>query len=241
MAHDLFSEISTPSVRVRPSSRWTIPLSIAAHIAIVALVLIIPLMASDILPMPTAGSTRFIAAITPPPAPPAPRMAARVTTTPAVVPNPNLAPIVAPEKIVDEVLPSGGRTADGGLDIDGVINGVPDSVNLGAPVALAEPPPPPAPKRPFRVGGAIREPVKVRNVLPIYPPIAQSARVSGRVIIEAVIGTDGAVRDARVLSGTPLLNQAALDAVRQWRYSPTMLNGEAVQVVMTVTVDFRLN
>jgi protein TonB len=242
MAHDLFSEISTPSVRVRASSRWTIPLSIAAHVAIVALVLIIPLMASDVLPIPSVGNLRFIAAITPPPQPPAPRMAtARVTETPAVIPNSNVAPIAAPDKIAEEVPQPAGQTAIGGIDSVGVTNGVPDSVNLGAPIAIVDPPPPPAPKKPFRVGGAIRAPVRVRNVMPIYPAIAQAARISGSVTIDAVIGTDGAVRDARVLSGTPLLNQAALDAVRQWRYTPTMLNGEPVQVVMTVTVDFRLN
>jgi protein TonB len=243
MAHDLFSEVSTPSIRVRASSRWTIPLSIAAHVVIVALVLIIPLMAADVLPMPSAGNLQFVAAVAPPPQPPAPRMmTARVTATPAVIRDPNVAPIAAPDKIADEPPAQfAGPVADGGIDAIGVTNGVSGSVNLGTPVAVADPPPPPAPKKPFRIGGAIREPVKVKHVSPIYPAIAQSARVSGKVIIDAVIGTDGAVRDARILSGMPLLNQAALDAVRQWRYSPTMLNGEPVQVVMTVTVDFRLN
>jgi protein TonB len=78
-------------------------------------------------------------------------------------------------------------------------------------------------------------------VNPVYPPIAQSARVQGVVIIEATIGTDGKVKDARVLRSVPLLDQAALDAVRQWEYSPVLLNNVAVPVIMTVTVQFSLS
>ena len=74
----------------------------------------------------------------------------------------------------------------------------------------------------------------------VYPPIAQSARVQGIVIIEATIGPDGKVRDAKVLRGQPLLNDAALSAVRQWEYTPTLLNGVPVPVIMTVTVTFTL-
>jgi protein TonB len=80
----------------------------------------------------------------------------------------------------------------------------------------------------------------VKNVPPTYPPIAQSARVQGVVIIEAVIGPSGKVQDARVLRSIPLLDQAALDAVRQWEYTPTLLNGVPVPVIMTVTVNFTL-
>ena len=75
---------------------------------------------------------------------------------------------------------------------------------------------------------------------PVYPPIAQSARVQGVVIIEATIGPDGVVKDARVLRSIPLLDQAALDAVRQWVFTPTLLNGVPVPVIMTVTVQFTL-
>jgi len=75
---------------------------------------------------------------------------------------------------------------------------------------------------------------------PVYPPIAESARVQGVVIIEATIGVDGTVTDAKVLRSIPLLDQAALDAVRQWRYTPTLVEGTAVPVIMTVTVNFTL-
>jgi len=90
------------------------------------------------------------------------------------------------------------------------------------------------------VGGAIKPPVKTRDVAPIYPSIAQSARVQGVVIIEATIGPDGTVQNARVLRSIPLLDNAALDAVRQWVFTPTLLNGSPVPVIMTVTVNFQL-
>lgn len=89
-----------------------------------------------------------------------------------------------------------------------------------------------------RVGGSIRPPTRVVNVAAIYPGEALSANVQGVVIIEARIATDGSIADARVLRSIPLLDQAALDAVRQWRYTPTLENGEPVEVLMTVTVNF---
>jgi TonB family protein len=92
-----------------------------------------------------------------------------------------------------------------------------------------------------RVGGAIRNPTKTKNVLPVYPAVAKSARVGGTVLVEATIGPDGKVADARVVKSVPLLDQAALDAVRQWRFTPTLLNNIPVSVVMTVTVNFTLN
>jgi periplasmic protein TonB len=102
------------------------------------------------------------------------------------------------------------------------------------------PPPPPPPTQPVRVGGNIKPPTRIKNVTPTYPPIAQSARVQGVVIIEATIGPNGRVTDARVLRSIPLLDSAALDAVRQWEYTPTLLNGVPVPVIMTVTVNFTL-
>ena len=99
---------------------------------------------------------------------------------------------------------------------------------------------PPPPQKPLRVGGEILPPRKVHDVAPRYPAIAQQARVQGIVIIEAVIGADGRVQSARSLKPMPLLEDAAIEAVRQWVFTPTKLNGVAVPVVMTVTVDFRL-
>ena len=92
----------------------------------------------------------------------------------------------------------------------------------------------------MRVGNGITQPAKVHDATPVYPAIAQSARVQGVVIIQATIGVDGRVIDASVLRSVPLLDEAALAAVRQWRYTPTHLNGIPVAVVMTVTVNFTL-
>jgi len=103
---------------------------------------------------------------------------------------------------------------------------------------LSEPPPPPL--KPLRVGAAVREPRKVKDVPPVYPPLAVASRIEGVVILECVLDTQGHVQDARVLRGVPLLDEAALAAVRQWAYSTTLVDGVPVPVVMTVTVTFRL-
>lgn len=119
----------------------------------------------------------------------------------------------------------------------------------GAGVMMGPPPPPPPPgaapvspsgMAPVRVGGNIKTPMKVRDVRPLYPLEAQSARISGVVIIEAMIDTDGHVYDAKILRSIPMLDQAALDAVRQWEFTPTLLEGVPVPVIMTVTVNFTL-
>jgi TonB family protein len=104
----------------------------------------------------------------------------------------------------------------------------------------APPPPAPGDTGAVRVGGAIKAPFKVRNVNPVYPQDAQDARVQGVVIIEARIEADGTVGRARVLRSIPMLDEAALDAVRQWEFTPTLVNGAAVPVIMTVTVNFTL-
>ena len=91
-----------------------------------------------------------------------------------------------------------------------------------------------------RVGGAIKAPTRIKNVDPVYPAIAQSGRVQGVVIVEATIGVNGKVTDAKILRSIPLLDAAALDAVRQWEYTPTTFNGAPVAVIMTVTVSFTL-
>jgi TonB family protein len=89
-----------------------------------------------------------------------------------------------------------------------------------------------------RIGGQIKAPIKITDVKPVYPALAQSARVAGVVTIEATIGFDGKVIDAKIVHSIPLLDQAALDAVRQWEYTPTLLNGVPVSVLVTVTIKF---
>jgi protein TonB len=90
-----------------------------------------------------------------------------------------------------------------------------------------------------RVGGAIRNPTKTKNVPPVYPAVAKSARIGGTVRVEATIGPDGKVADAKVVKSVPLLDQAALDAVTQWEYAPTRVKGVAVPVIITVAVNFQ--
>jgi protein TonB len=91
------------------------------------------------------------------------------------------------------------------------------------------------------VGGQIKEPKKLKNVNPVYPDIAKQARVQGVVILECTISPQGKVTDVKVLRGIPLLDASAIEAVKQWVYTPTLLNGVPVPVIMTVTVNFRLN
>ena len=91
-----------------------------------------------------------------------------------------------------------------------------------------------------RVGGGIQEPKLIRKVPPVYPPDALAARIEGIVIIEAVIDVNGAVKELKVLRSQPLLETAAVDAVRQWLFTPTLLNGVPVEVIMTLTVNFTL-
>ena len=110
------------------------------------------------------------------------------------------------------------------------------SENKGVPL----PPPPPPPDGPVRVGSGIKTPTKTKDVRPLYPPAAQSAGIQGVVIIEATVDAAGRVSDARVLRSIPELDEAALAAVRQWEFTPTLLNGVAVPVIMTVTVNFTL-
>lgn len=94
---------------------------------------------------------------------------------------------------------------------------------------------------PVRVGGNIKPPLKIRDARPVYPDVALSARVAGIVILEVTLGTDGAVTEARVLRGVPMLNDSAIEAVKQWQYEQTLLNGTPVPVIMTVTVNFSLS
>jgi len=153
--------------------------------------------------------------------------------------NPNAAPVEAPKEIKPE--PAAPPPSMSGV-VGGVAGGIPGGSVGGVVGGIPQPPPPPPPpSAPVRVGGDIKEPKKVADKKPVYPPIAQQAKIQGIVIIEATIAKDGSIKDAKVLRGVPLLNDAALEAVRQWKFTPTMLNGVPVEVVMTVTVNFTLN
>jgi protein TonB len=133
--------------------------------------------------------------------------------------------------------------------VETLMNESREAMTREVPSGFTPPPPPPVPgtgvnqaagSGPLRVGGNIRPPTKVKDVRPVYPPEAQQARVQGVVICEITIDGVGRVSEARVLRSIPLLDQAAVDAVRQWEFTPTLLNGVAVPVIMTVTVSFNM-
>lgn len=116
---------------------------------------------------------------------------------------------------------------------DGVQGGVTGGISNGVTGGIAG-----GVHGPLRVGGPIKPPIKIHNVAPIYPDDAKAAHVAGVVIIEVTIAKDGSVSDARILRSVPMLDLAALDAVRQWIFTPTLLNGIPVELVMTTTVNF---
>ena len=242
MPRELFTEVVSPQLRSQTGSRYTMMLSVVAHVLIVAAVVIVPLMATGAMPKLASDIPDFMLAELPPAPPPLPTPPTPATATPTPVANRDAAPTVVPDEIRPELPPPVvGDVVEGAVPpIGAPTGGFAPAVGIGRDVTPVPPPPPVQPTKPVRPGGDIREPVKVKHVPPVYPQIAINARISGRVVIDAVIGVDGVVREARILSGVPLLNQAALDAVRQWRYTPTTLNNVPVPVIMTVTVQFNL-
>jgi len=112
---------------------------------------------------------------------------------------------------------------------------------LGGMLGSAAPPPPKVTPKRINVGGQVQSAKLVNQVRPIYPPLAKQARISGTVRLHAIISKDGSIQQLEMVSGHPLLVQAALDAVRQWRYQPTLLNGEPVEVETFIEVVFTLS
>jgi protein TonB len=135
-------------------------------------------------------------------------------------------------------------------DLGGMAGGVPGGVAGGSAggvlggviggAGTAPPPPPKATPKRVTVGGNVQAARLVNRVQPLYPPLARQTRISGTVKLHAIIGKNGAVEQLQVVSGHPLLVQSALDAVRQWRYQPTLLNGDPVEVDTEIDVIFSL-
>ena len=238
MPLDLFRPV--PEGRAKGAGRRlsALPISVFVHVLVVLGLVVIPLLATDILPQPPIEVLEWMPA---PPAPPNPPPPSRPRAAAAAVPqqNPHAAPSEAPSHIlpedgIDRSLPPLDVPSDVGVVSGGVEGGA------GIGTVVAEAPPPRAPEIVRATGGKIKEPQRLAYVAPVYPEAARFAKVEGTVILEAVIAPDGSVRDLKVLRSQPLLDEAALAAVRQWRYTPTLLNGVPVAVVMTVTVTFRL-
>lgn len=229
-----------PSARPAPvggGRRVTVSTSIAIHVIVVVLVVVIPLIGGVSLP---AAMNRIDAFVAPPALPPSLPAQPPAAAQRAIAHNPNAAPIAAPDSIAPEVdrpVP-GVPLVEGGLPFPPGA-GIPGEVLRPNVMPIPEPPP----QRPaaVRPGGKVEFPKRVSYVAPVYPPIAQSARIEGTVILEATIDEDGAVVNLRVLKSIPLLDAAAKDAVSHWRYSPTTLNGVRVPLIMTVTVTFKLH
>jgi protein TonB len=244
MQQRLFEDlIESDVVKHKTKQGLTLPVSIAIHAIVLLFVVVVPLLTSQDLPEPTSVVKAFFvepaAPPPPPPPPPPPAPKAPQQTKPMATPPPTENKFQAPVETPEQVKPEEGIDlgVEGGVP-GGVEGGVPGGVVGGVVGGLPEAPPPP---QAVRVGGQIKEPKKLKNVNPAYPDIAKQARVQGVVILECTISPQGKVTDVKVLRGIPLLDAAAIEAVKQWVYSPTLLNGVPVPVIMTVTVNFRLS
>jgi protein TonB len=211
----------------------TLLLSVIAHLLLLAVVAVIPLCATDVLPEPHRV-IEFVEVmpVVVPPLPPILRV--RKQPPPDTVPS-TVPPTEEPQGVAPEPEPTIVEPFD-------VPPSLVDGVAFGNDSLMPDPVPPPAPRNQerVRVGGAIARPERVHYMPPVYPAIARAAGIEGTVILDAVIGIDGSVQELRVLRPVPFLSDAALEAVRQWLFTPTRLNGDPVPVVMTVTVTFTL-
>jgi protein TonB len=233
--------------RKKTNKPWTVVVSMVLQILFVSILLLIPLIYTEALPR-TLMATLLVAP--PPPPPPPPPPAAQVIKVKPTVHLMQAGKLIQPKAIPKDVKiikeeaepPDVGFSAVGGVpggipggSAGGVIGGV-----IGG-MAGSNLPPPPKPVSRLKVGGNVQAAMLINRVQPIYPPLARQTRVFGTVKLHAIIGKDGTVQQLEVLSGHPLLVQAALDAVRQWRYRPTLLNTEPVDVDTTIDVIFSLN
>jgi protein TonB len=221
--------------------------SVAGHSLLVFAFLAIPFLTpSDQLPKVPTMMAFVAAAPPPPPPPPPPAPAAKSEAATKRLEDLSANAFAAPIEVPDEIVPESGLASGfaGGGEVGGVEGGVPGGILGGVLGGLpTEVPPPPVVARaePVRVGGAITPPAVVARVAPTYPELALVAQIEGLVILEATVDTDGRVESVRVLRSAGLLDDAAMAAVRQWRYSPLSLNGVPTPFILTVTVAFQLD
>ncbi len=242
----------------KTNKSWTVMVSFGLQVCIVVAGIIIPLLNPEMLPK-TALSMMLVAP-PPPPPPPPPPAPVQVVKIQKVIPKQfDGSKLVAPKQIPKEIamikedeLPptTGGVGVVGGIP-GGMPGGTPGGVIggiIGAVPQAAPPPPPPVkeapkvvtPKR-ISVGGNVQQAKLIAQPKPIYPPLAKQARISGTVRFTAIIGRDGTIQNLTLLGGHPLLVQSATEAVKRWRYQPTLLNGEPVEVVTQIDVNFTLS
>jgi periplasmic protein TonB len=227
-------------------------LSLIVEAVIIAALVIIPLVVVQSLP--TAKLTTMLVAPPPPPPPPAPaatavkRTTSAASTTPVVKVNEvTLNALLTPTKIPKKIDMSAeaGAPSPAAPGIGGVMGGVPGGVQGGTAGGvlggiLNSAAKMPAKPKLVRVSQGVTEGLLVHKVTPQYPPIAKQAHVQGSVILKAIIGKNGEVENVQPESGSPLLASAAVNAVKQWRYKPYVLNGTPVDVETTITVNFSL-
>jgi protein TonB len=227
----------------------TTTLSFAVQSVILGVLITIPLFAPEVLPQPHL--TTFLTA--PPPPPPAAshpsaarvqKVAQKKVSEP--VDTRLRTPTAIPKEIatVKDELPPPSTSVVGGV-LGGIPGGTPGGVLggvLGNPVSLPPAPPKMAPPpQKLRISSGVAEANLIHRVLPQYPALARQARIEGMVKLQAVISKGGTIENLRVISGHKILAQAALDAVKQWRYKPTLLNGEPYEVETEISVVFTLS
>jgi periplasmic protein TonB len=245
----MFEEMVVSNAKNKKTNKpWTVFISMMLQIAFLALLILIPLIYTEALPKTLMSS--ILLAPPPPPPPPPPPAAVQVVHVKPVAHLMEAGKLVAPKaipkdiKIIkeEEAPPDVGAGMVGGVPggvAGGSMGGVIGGVIGGAGSTAAPPPPKVTPKR-ITVGGNVQAAHLVNRVQPVYPPLARQTRISGTVKLHAIIGKNGAVEQLQVVSGHPLLVQSALDAVKQWRYQPTLLNGEPVEVDTEIDVIFSL-
>jgi periplasmic protein TonB len=242
----MFDEMVVSSPNPKKTNKpWTVILSMIFQVAFLAVLILIPLIYTEALPK-TMMATLLVAPPPPPPPPPPPiaqivhvkpqvhLMDAGKLVTPKVIPK--------DIKIIKEDAPDMSSMGMQGGVVGGVAGGQMGGVIGGVIGGVGGAPPPPKPAQTrIRQGGQVQAAKLVNKVQPLYPPLARQTRISGTVRLHAIIAKNGTVEQLEVISGHPLLVQAALDAVRQWKYQATTLNGENVEVDTTIDVIFSLN
>jgi len=244
----MFEEMVVSNAKNKKTNKpWTVVLSMALQVGFLGILILIPLIYTEALPKTLMSS--ILLAPPPPPPPPPPPAPVQVVKIKPVAHLMEAGKLVAPKAIPKDVKiikeeeqpPDMGAGIAGGVPggvAGGSMGGVLGGVIGGA--GAAPPPPPKAALGRTRVGGAVQAAKLVNRVQPVYPPLARQTRISGTVKLHAIIGKDGSVTQLQVVSGHPLLVQSALDAVKQWRYQPTLLNGEPVEVDTEIDVIFSL-
>jgi protein TonB len=232
--------------KLKTSRGWTSIVSFILQVMIVGVMILIPLIFTEALPK---GTTMFMLVAPPPPPPPPPPAAAPVKVVKQIqtdIVNGQLrTPTKIPKKVQmikeDEAPPP--AMASAGV-VGGVPGGVPGGSMGGVMGSILNSTPTVAPKiatpQRVRVSSGVSTGMLVRKVPPTYPPLARQARIQGTVILQATISKEGAIENLQLISGHPMLAPAAIEAVKQWKYKPYLLNGEPVEVETQVQVNFTL-